>query len=344
MEKTRKRRNTGRVTLSDVANYAGVGSMTVSRALRTPEQVSDKLREKIEQAVETLGYIPNRTAGALASGHSDTVAVLIPSLTDKASSRFMQALQQILNKNEFQLLLGCHEYNQRKEAEILMTLLQSNPAAVVIFGSQLADKTYQLLDRANIPTVNVVGSYFKGAQITLEAAFFESAYELSRHLLARGYHNIGFIGAHMDNRLQRQQLNGWHKAMLEHYKNADQTVTTPETASLQFGRYALTEILQRQPELDAVICSHEDIALGVLFECQRRLLKIPSGIAVACLDGSDSCDQTYPTLTSMRIDYKKMGKEAGKMLINLLDNDEHGEAQEPVSQSFSYKFELRQST
>lgn len=140
MEKTRKRRNTGRVTLSDVANYAGVGSMTVSRALRTPEQVSDKLREKIEQAVETLGYIPNRAAGALASGHSDTVAVLIPSLTDKASSRFMQALQQILNKNEFQLLLGCHEYNQRKEAEILMTLLQSNPAAVVIFGSQLAEK------------------------------------------------------------------------------------------------------------------------------------------------------------------------------------------------------------
>lgn len=113
----------------------------------------------------------------------------------------------------------------------------------------------------------------------------------------------------MDNRLQRQQLNGWHKAMLEHYKNADQTVTTPETASLQFGRYALTEILQRQPELDAVICSHEDIALGVLFECQRRLLRIPSGIAVACLDGSDSCDQTYPTLTSMRIDYKKWVKK-----------------------------------
>ncbi|WP_038937704.1 LacI family DNA-binding transcriptional regulator, partial [Yersinia pestis] len=175
MEKIRKRRNTGRVTLQEVADYAGVGSMTVSRALRTPEQVSDKLREKIEQAVEKLGYIPNRAAGALASGHSDTVAVLIPSLTDKASSRFMQALQQILNKNEFQLLLGCHEYNQRKEAEILMTLLQSHPAAVVIFGSQLADKTYQILERTNIPIVNVVGSYFKGAKITLEAAFFESA-------------------------------------------------------------------------------------------------------------------------------------------------------------------------
>lgn len=104
--KTRKRRGTGRVTLQEVANFAGVGTMTVSRALRTPEQVSDKLREKIEQAVEELGYIPNRTAGALASGHSDTVAVLVPSLTDKASSRFMQSLQQVLNKMNSSYCLG----------------------------------------------------------------------------------------------------------------------------------------------------------------------------------------------------------------------------------------------
>ena len=135
MEKTRKRRGTGRVTLQEVANFAGVGTMTVSRALRTPEQVSDKLREKIEQAVEELGYIPNRTAGALASGHSDTVAVLVPSLTDKASSRFMQSLQQVLNKNEFQLLLGCHEYNQLKltrysRKQIYLPLTLSVPLSV----------------------------------------------------------------------------------------------------------------------------------------------------------------------------------------------------------------------
>lgn len=58
MIKTRKRRNTGRVTLQEVAKHAGVGSMTVSRALRTPELVSDKLREKVNQAVAELGYIP----------------------------------------------------------------------------------------------------------------------------------------------------------------------------------------------------------------------------------------------------------------------------------------------
>lgn len=63
----RKRRSTGKVTIADVAQLAGVGTMTVSRALRTPEQVSDKLREKIEAAVHELGYMPNLAASALAS-------------------------------------------------------------------------------------------------------------------------------------------------------------------------------------------------------------------------------------------------------------------------------------
>ena len=110
MQKTRKRKNTGRVTLQDVAKYAGVGSMTVSRALRTPELVSDKLREKINEAVEELGYIPNSAAGILASGQSRTIAVLIPSLRDNASSVFLQALQEVLNKNNYLVVIGSHDY------------------------------------------------------------------------------------------------------------------------------------------------------------------------------------------------------------------------------------------
>ncbi|MEX0337367.1 LacI family DNA-binding transcriptional regulator, partial [Vibrio tubiashii] len=70
MSEPRKRRSTGKVTLADVAKKAGVGSMTVSRALRTPDLVSDKLREKIQQVVDELGYIPNKAAGALASAES----------------------------------------------------------------------------------------------------------------------------------------------------------------------------------------------------------------------------------------------------------------------------------
>ncbi|MEC5318223.1 LacI family DNA-binding transcriptional regulator [Brenneria populi subsp. brevivirga] len=333
--KLRKRRTSGRVTLQDVANYVGVGMMTVSRALRTPEQVSDRLREKIEQAVEALGYIPNRAAGSLASGYSNTVAVLIPSLADKASSLFMQSLQQALNRNNYQLLLGCHDYSQQNEASILGTLLQNNPDALVVFGSQLTDNAWQAIERASVPTLNIAGADSLNASLTLSVDFSAAAEQLTGHILARGYKNIGYVCAHMDNRLQKQQLNGWHKAMLRGYQNADLVVATPDSPSMQFGRHALSELLLRQPDLDALVCSHEDIALGALFECQRRLIKVPGGLAIACLNGGANCDQTYPVLTSVRVDYERMGRDTGKFLISILKKG----TEAPVSQLFGYRFE-----
>ena len=96
MSLTRKRRSTGKVTLADVAQLAGVGTMTVSRALRTPEQVSDKLREKIEAAVQELGYMPNLAASALASASSWTIAMVVPNLSEAGCSEMFAGLQQVL--------------------------------------------------------------------------------------------------------------------------------------------------------------------------------------------------------------------------------------------------------
>lgn len=136
MIKPRKRRSTGRVTLADVAKLANVGSMTVSRALRTPDLVSDKLRKQIQKAVDELGYIPNKTAGQLASGQSHSVAVILPSLTEKACTHFMTYYQQALNKLGYQLLLGYSNYSTKQEEELLSTLISSNPVAIVLFGSE----------------------------------------------------------------------------------------------------------------------------------------------------------------------------------------------------------------
>lgn len=171
MIKTRKRRNTGRVTLQDVAKHAGVGSMTVSRALRTPELVSDKLREKVNQAVEELGYIPNASAGALASAQSHIIAVLLPSFTDKASADFMQSLQQILNRHQYQILVGCYEYQPHKASDVINMLLQSNPAALVVFGSQLSPTHFLHISNANVPVVSVASQSDEQAAISIDCSY-----------------------------------------------------------------------------------------------------------------------------------------------------------------------------
>ncbi|MBF4376689.1 LacI family DNA-binding transcriptional regulator, partial [Vibrio anguillarum] len=121
MSESRKRRSTGKVTIADVAAKAGVGTMTVSRALRTPELVSSKLREKIEFVVEELGYIPNKAAGALASGENYSIALIIPSLIEKSCAVFLPNFQHSLNRQGYQLLLGYSDYSIDNEEKLLAT-------------------------------------------------------------------------------------------------------------------------------------------------------------------------------------------------------------------------------
>ncbi len=323
-----------RITLQDVARHAGVGQMTASRALRDPSQVSEASLKKVEQAVRELGYVPNQAAAALASQQLHTVAVLYPFQHDRASTRFVQALQHTLSNQPFQLIMACHEYHQYGETPLVEKLLQHRPSALVLFAAQLSPKTCEMLESSEVVTVNVCGAGQFSADLTLNIAFSDAAERLTRTLLEKGYRRIAFIGAQTDNRLHKQQLNGWHRAMLAHYQNADLMITVPDAPSLQFGRFALGQLLQNQPDLDAIICSHEEIAIGVLAECQRRLLKVPYDMAVACLDGSTDCDHTFPALTSMRLNYEKLGQQVGQRLMAMLDD-----APQPLEEQIKFAFE-----
>ncbi len=112
-------------------------------------------------------------------------------------------------------------------------------------------------------------------------------------MLQKGYKKIGYIGAQMDSK--SQQLSGWNRAMLAYNQSADQVLQL--RMSQRWIWSSGSEMLTRQPELEAVICSHEMIALGVIFECQRRLIQIPKMLAIACVEGT--IKHIHPSVTDI---------------------------------------------
>ncbi len=149
----KKRRSTGRVTLADVAQLAGVGTMTVSRALRTPEQVSDKLREKIEAAVSELGYLPNLAASSLASASSYTIAMVVPSLSESGCAEMFAGLQKVLQPAGYHIMLAESQHHLEREEKLLETLLSYNLAAAVLLSVEHSQNARNALIAANIPVV-----------------------------------------------------------------------------------------------------------------------------------------------------------------------------------------------
>ncbi len=143
------------MTLADVAQLAGVGTMTVSRALRTPEQVSDKLREKIEAAVQELGYMPNLAASALASASSWTIAMVVPSLSEAGCSEMFAGLQQVLQPAGYQIMLAESQHRLEREEKLLETLLASNLAAAILLSVEHSQTVRHGLNAATIPVMEM---------------------------------------------------------------------------------------------------------------------------------------------------------------------------------------------
>ncbi|MGL4192151.1 MAG: LacI family DNA-binding transcriptional regulator [Vibrio sp.] len=339
MSETRKRRNTGNVTLADVAKQAGVGTMTVSRALRTPQLVSDKLREKIQQVVDELGYIPNKAAGALASAASRSIALILPSLLEKSCANFLPSFQQQLNQAGYQLLLGYSGYSVEQEQQLLSTFLEDRPAGVVLFGSHHSERTHQLLHLANTPVLEIAELNRASRYMNIGVDYFEVGRMCTRHLIEQGFKNIGFIGARGNHSTLQKKLHGWQTAMIESYLAPDHFLTTPQAPSAQLGVEGVSKLLLRDSSLDALVCSHEEIAIGALFECHRRVLKVPTDIALICLEGSTMAEHAFPSLSCAEYDYEHMGLHAANQLLQAIN----GEPFERVS-NLGFQLKPRTST
>ncbi|CAH0537229.1 HTH-type transcriptional regulator GntR [Vibrio marisflavi CECT 7928] len=309
--------------------------MTVSRALRTPELVSEKLREKIQQVVEDLGYIPNKAAGALASAESYSIALIIPSVFEKACALFLPRFQQTLNKAGYQLLIGYSDYSIEQEEKLLTTFLQSRPAGVVLFGSEHSQRTGQLLQGFNAPVLEIAEMSSHANYLNIGIDYFEVGKTCTKHLIERGFKNIAFIGARGNHFTMQRKLQGWQSAMIENYLAPDHFLTTHEAPSSQLGAEGLAQLMLRDSNLNALVCSHEEIAIGALFECHRRVLKVPTNMAIICLEGSSMGEHAYPSLTSAEFDYEQMGIQAADKLLQAIKC-------KPVDKSTQVGFKLIQ--
>src|SRR6185369_10014763 len=127
--RARPRRGGGRPTIADVAKLAGVGAITVSRALREPGRVSQDLRRQIAAAIERLGYVPDPNARALASARADVIGVLVPSLTNNVFADVVRGIYDGLSDTSFQIQIGNTHYSGMEEERLLQVFLGQRPAA-----------------------------------------------------------------------------------------------------------------------------------------------------------------------------------------------------------------------
>ena len=311
-----------RITLADVAREVGVSTMTASRAITRPELVSAELRAQIEKAIRDLGYVPNRAARALASARSHVIAVLIPSLSNAVFTDVLAGVQDAVDAEGYQVLIGNTRYSDAEEEKLVNIHLQSNPDGVLLTGLTQSDKVRQMLAAANLPTVSMMDLSDDPDRYSVGLSQFDAGYTVTRHLLVKGYRRIGFIAAQLDERTLKR-AEGYRQALRDAgLYDARREVLVPDPSTIALGAELIGRLMARVPDCDAVFCCNDDLAYGAIYQCQRRGIAVPKQLAICGFNDLPASAWMNPSVTSIATPRYRIGFEAATLLKRLINGEE----------------------
>ncbi|WP_449227245.1 HTH-type transcriptional regulator GntR [Azospirillum argentinense] len=339
----------GRATMADVAAAAGVSAMTVSRALRRPDTVSEEVRARVEEASRRLGFVPSRVASALASARTMTVAVLIPSLTNAVFIDLLAGVQETLSPQGYQPLIGITGYGPEAEERVLRTQLAHDPDGVILSGLDHTPGTWELLRGLTIPVVHTMDLMAEGAHDdcpvqTVGFSQFEAGYAVGAHLAARGRRRIGLIAGQLDPRT-RQRCDGWRQALRDAGRHDPALeLMVPDATSVALGAELLERALATHPDTDALFLCNDDLAQGALFQCARLGIPVPERLAVAGFNDLAGAAWTVPPLTTVATPRRAIGVEAARLLIAGMADRTPKDRENPRRVDLGFRLMVRETT
>ena len=334
--KSKGSRATGRVTLAQVAGLAGVSAMTASRALRGETYVKSELVQRVKEAAQSLGYLPDPAARALASRHSHHVAVLVPMLSNNLFVDVLEAIQRTLRPGGFQTLIGITHYDQAEEEQLLREQLLHRPAGILMTGFDQSQAARQLIAQSATPCVHMMELTEQPDVYCVGFSQEQAARALTRHLIELGRKRIAFVAAQLDARTI-QRMQGWRIQMQEAglYSN-DLEFCTPQASSMRLGFELMGMIMAKNSApVDAIFFCNDDLAQGALLCAQQLGVAVPKQVAVAGFNDLIGSEFMQPALTTVRTPRVAIGQGAAQMLLTLM------KGQTPAVHAVDVGFELR---
>ncbi|MFZ6767586.1 LacI family DNA-binding transcriptional regulator [Undibacterium sp. Di26W] len=314
----RSRRKSGGLTLSDVARIADVAPITASRALKSPDLVSPAVLQRVRDAVEKTGYVPNLLAGGLASTKSKLVAAVVPTITGAVFLEMVQSLTASLAASGYQLMLGQSGYENSREDALLEAIIGRRPDGVVLTGIMRSALAKRRLQVSGIPVVETWDLTSTPVDMLVGFSHEKIGVAVAEFLHARGRRKVATISANDDRAVRRNKAfsdTALSLGMLDADSPEVPTCIVPAPTTLGSGRSGLRSLLLDHPNIDAIFCSSDMLALGVLTEAQAMGIAVPEKLAVIGLgDLSFSCDLN-PALTTVRIDGSAIGAIAADFII-----------------------------
>lgn len=317
-----------RATINDVAEAAGVSRGTVSRVLNRSPRVSPEARKAVEKAIKKTNYKANPHARSLASGRNDAIAVLLtrpnPQLfEDPTFSLMLQGISDGLVGTELSLILliAGNEDERRRAARFIDP---THVDGVIHMSPLIDDPMVEDISDAQVPVV-VCGqpTLHRHPQRlwSVTTTDKEGAMQATRHLVDQGARHLAMIAGPPEAAGSQERIAGYREVLGAGF-SAD--LVEHGDYGRDSGRVAMQRLLDRRPDLDAVFCASDRMALGAMEMLRYRGLHVPDDVLLVGFDDHEISRTCQPALTTVHQPIRQIGRAAVQMMVSALAGDDPG--------------------
>lgn len=297
-------------TVKDVAKAAGVSPITVSRVVNTPDSVRPKTRERVEQAMAELNYVPNAAAKNLVTNRSGVVDVYVPEHIDLSNPFVMHliaGISKVLSDHMYSfLILRNRKREHRCDGYIVTGLLKDEIKDFERYATERA-RPVVLFGHTELPNVDCIDvDNVAGAKMGVE------------HLITLGHRDIAMINVDEDKDYTSDRLDGYRLALLEHGLTCSERRVLYTPNSVDGGARAVRRLLEHGG-ITAAFCATDTIAIGAASELALAGLAVPRDFSLVGFDGLGHQLLANPQLTSVQQPVYEIGKMLAQALLDRLD-------------------------
>jgi LacI family transcriptional regulator len=312
-----------RTTLADIAKAANVSMMTVSRAINNKSGLSDELRGRILALVEEMEYRPNSFARSLATQQTTTIGLVVPDITNPFFAQIARGVEDAAYENQYNIFLVNSNEDEHRETTALETLWQKGIDGIILCSSRLSDEALE--SQANrFPAMVLLNRELKEPHsnlITININDQWGAQRAIRHFVGIGRRRIAYIGGPPKSFSNARRLDGYKMGLQSAEIPFDPNLVVSAHPTTDGGRAAAAALIARVPDVNAVFCFNDLVAVGAMQVIQELGKKVPEDVMVIGVDDISLATIIRPQLTTMHVPLTHIGRLAMRALLDILAGD-----------------------
>lgn len=316
-----------KANIKDVAKRAGVSVTTVSMALSDKGRISPETIQKVNQAVQELGYIKNRTASNLRSKQSLLIGLILRDISDPYYAEIAAGLSEVLEEKGYMLFLTQSGTNQDKFDQCIETMVAQDVGGIVFCPIRdIGVPNVQKIQDLNLPIVCVARAKV-GQQIDFVGPDnMQAAKIATEYLIQQGHRQIAYVGGQSDSLSRAERLGGYCSTLMQFGLPFKPEWVVECDKSQTAAAEAVNQLINKNPKITAILCHYSSTAFGAVYGVNRSNRSVGKDnyigqqIAIIGFDDVPEAELIQPSLTFVSSPIRDIGRQAGHRLIHQINN------------------------